>query len=240
LMDEPSTGLTTATPEGAEVSTVKVFTALVVELPAASVWVAVTVWEPLARAPDAGTDHDVPERVALSVWTVVAPCLTTTLTVLESPAALPAVPEKVGVALLVDDPLTGLRTATPTGATESIENVTTELVPVFVAASVCDAVTVYVPSESELPAVTVQAVPERVADSVWTVDTPCFTTTLTVAESPAAFPAVPVKLGVESLMVELSAGAVIVTVGPTDEIVNVLADEVVELPARSVWVAATV
>ena len=74
--------------------------------------------------------------------TVVAPCFTTTLTDAESPAALPAVPVNVGEALLDVLASAGAVTATAAGAVVSTVNVTAELVPTLVAASVCDAVTV--------------------------------------------------------------------------------------------------
>ena len=76
------------------------------------------------------------------VCTVVAPCLTTTDTVAESPDAVPAVPEIVGDRLMIELPLTGLTTATPEGATVSTVNVVAVAVVVFPAASDCEAVTV--------------------------------------------------------------------------------------------------
>jgi hypothetical protein len=92
------------------------------------------VYEPSASAA-ADTDHEAPERVAERVCTVVAPCFTTTLTVAESPLAVPAVPEIEGDELLVELPSTGLTTATPEGATVSIENVLTVELEEFPAAS---------------------------------------------------------------------------------------------------------
>ena len=141
LEKEAFAGLTTATPDGAVVSMVKVVTALVVELPAASVWVTVTVKVPSASA-ETGVDQAVPVRVALNVWMVAASCLITTLTVNESPPAAPAVPEMVGVLEFDDDPLIGLTTDTPVGATESMVKLVMALVPTFDAESVCEAVTV--------------------------------------------------------------------------------------------------
>lgn len=82
--------------------------------------------------------------------------------------------------------------------------------------------------------------PDRVAERVCTVEAPCFTTTLTVAESPTELPAVPLNVGVESEIELLLVGAVMVTVGATVEIVKVFAELVVEFVALSVWVAVTV
>ena len=76
------------------------------------------------------------------VCTVVAPCLTTTDTVAESPAAVPAVPEIVGDALFDDDPSAGDDTATPDGATVSTVNVFAVDVERFPTESLCEAVAV--------------------------------------------------------------------------------------------------
>ena len=76
------------------------------------------------------------------VCTVVAPCFTTTVTVAESPAALPAVPVIDGEALVAELPLVGVETAKPDGATVSTVNETTDDVVEFPAASDCVAVTV--------------------------------------------------------------------------------------------------
>ena len=72
---------------------------------------------------------------------VVAPCLMTTVTVVESPVALPAVPEIVGVVSLVEELLAGVVTATPVGAVVSTVKVLVAAVE-FPAMSVCVAVTV--------------------------------------------------------------------------------------------------
>lgn len=48
----------------------------------------------------------------------------------------------LGVLPLIDEPSTGLITATPLGAAESMVNVMVGLVPTLDEASVCDAVTV--------------------------------------------------------------------------------------------------
>lgn len=90
----------------------------------------------------ADADHDVPDTVGVRVCTVVAPCLISTLTVVESPAALPAVPEMVGELLLMELPLTGDVTATPVGAKVSTVKALALLVVEFAATSVCVAVTV--------------------------------------------------------------------------------------------------
>ena len=73
---------------------------------------------------------------------MVTPCLTSTDTVAESPEAAPAVPEIVVDALLVDDPSTGLTTATPEGPAVSTVNVLPAEFAVFPAVSDWDAVTV--------------------------------------------------------------------------------------------------
>lgn len=90
----------------------------------------------------AATDHEEPERVADSVWTVVAPCLITTLTAAESPVAVPAVPWIVGVAVLIDEPLVGTVTATPVGAAVSTVKLLAALVVECPAASAWLTVTV--------------------------------------------------------------------------------------------------
>src|SRR5918911_63192 len=68
-----------------------------------------------------------------------------TLTVWESPAAVPAVPLNNGRPLLTDAPSTGLDIVT-TGAVASTVKVRAALVPTLPAASLCDACAVYVPS----------------------------------------------------------------------------------------------
>ena len=59
-----------------------------------------------------------------------------TVTLVESPLPIPAVPWKVGVVLLVEPPLAGLVSVT-VGATVSIVNVRVLLDPVFPAESDC-------------------------------------------------------------------------------------------------------
>lgn len=66
----------------------------------------------------------------------------TTLTVIESPDAVPAVPDRVGELLLLELPPTGDTTATPVGATVSTVNVATDDTVMLPAASVWVAVTV--------------------------------------------------------------------------------------------------
>jgi len=82
---------------------------------------------PSVSGPDAGTDHAVPARVALRVWTVVAPCWTSTLTVAASPAASPAKPLKVGVARLLELESAGVVTAT--GLSAEVTVIGTVVVP---------------------------------------------------------------------------------------------------------------
>ena len=97
---------------------------------------------PSANDEEAGTDQAAPERVAVKLCTVVAPCLTTTLKVGLSPTAVPAVPVNVGVGLFDVLAFAGAVTATPAGDVESMVKVVAALVPTFESALVCDAVTV--------------------------------------------------------------------------------------------------
>ena len=153
---------------------------------------------------------------------------------------MPAVPEMVGDELLPELLLTGLTTATPVGATVSSENELVVEVVEFPAASACVAVTVYEPSASAAAGID-QVAPERVADNDWIVVAPCLMTTLTVAASPEATPAVPVMVGVALLMAAPLAGDVTATpVGAAVSTVNVLTALVVELAEPSDWVAVTV
>ena len=126
---------------GATRSTVNVFDDDVVEFPAASDWVTVTVYVPSASAA-AVVDHAAPERVTGIVCTVVTPCLTTTDTDAESPDRFPAVPDNTGVAEFPDELFAGDVTATPAGARVSTVNVLGDDVVVLPTASVCVTVTV--------------------------------------------------------------------------------------------------
>ena len=96
------------------------------------------------------------------------------------------------------------------------------------------------PSASGAETATDQVPPDRVADNVSTTDAPCFTRTDTVAESPAAEPAVPEIVGDALFDVDPSAGDVITTVGATVATVNVFAVDVDELPDESDCDAITV
>ena len=97
---------------------------------------------PSPSGAETATDQVAPDRVADNVSTTVTPCFTTTLTVPESPEAVPAEPEIVGDALFDDDPSAGDDTATPDGATVSTVNVFAVDVVVLPDASDCDASTV--------------------------------------------------------------------------------------------------
>src|SRR4051812_33843004 len=123
-------GPTTVT-TGAFASTVKLLVLLVPVLVgvAQSDWVAVTLYarspsevgEPDVAQSPAAMLHDVPERVTAKVFTTeLSDCLRiVTLTVVESPSALPAVPLNDGVDVVWIDPLVGVPTVT-VGAVVSV------------------------------------------------------------------------------------------------------------------------
>ena len=73
---------------------------------------------------------------------MVAPCLTMTVNVAESPVALPAVPVKVGARVFTALLLAGAVTVTPVGAVVSMVKVLAVLVVELPAVSVWVAVTV--------------------------------------------------------------------------------------------------
>ena len=97
---------------------------------------------PSPSGAETATDQVAPDRVADNVSTTVTPCFTTTLTVPESPEAVPAEPEIVGDALFDDDPSAGEVTATPEGPAVSTVNAFAVDVVVLPDASDCDASTV--------------------------------------------------------------------------------------------------
>jgi len=88
------------------------------------------------------TDHAAPERVAESICTAVAPCFTTTDTVFESPAAVPATPEIEMDPVFGVEPVAGEVTDTPDGAAVSIVKVRVGDVAVELDASTWEADTV--------------------------------------------------------------------------------------------------
>ena len=116
---------------GFVVSTVKLIELLVPLLPAASVWNATAEYEPSASAGDAATEN-APATHGADNASVVGP-VTASAT---APSPVEQLPEMVGV--MFDD---GVVTAfkVTTGAVVSTVKLTALLVPVFAAASVCDA-----------------------------------------------------------------------------------------------------
>ena len=83
--------------------------------------------------------------------------------------------------------------------------------------------------------------PDLVAERICTTVAPCFTTTVTDAESPAAVPAVPEMVRELSLVVDPSTGLMTATPeGPAVSTVKVFAADVVEFPAASDCDASTV
>src|SRR5207244_8622307 len=120
-----------------------------------------------------------------------------------SPLAVPAVPENVGVATLIEDPFDGAASET-TGNAVSTVNVLAELRPRLPSESDCWAWAVYVPSLSVGEAGTDQAPPLAVVLTVSTgepdAEEPLYTLTVTVGRSPPAVPADPEKVGVPVLI----------------------------------------
>ena len=108
FVEESSAGDVKVT-AGALVSTVNVFAELVAVLPVVLVCVACTVYVPWASF--ALVDQVAPERVTFSVWWSVPPFAVSswilTVTLLESPVALPAAPLSVGVMEFVEEPSAG-------------------------------------------------------------------------------------------------------------------------------------
>jgi hypothetical protein len=139
----PAVGEVTET-AGAAVSTVKVVPAVDVEFPTSSVWIACTVYWPSASTA-AVPDHDPPLRVRLSVCTGVPvgvdPANTFTVTVAESPVALPAAPASEGVLSFVRLPALGVVTVTA-GAAVSTTKVVPEVDAELPTSSACTACTV--------------------------------------------------------------------------------------------------
>jgi hypothetical protein len=126
--------------DGAVTSTVNVLAALEPVFPALSDWLACAVYVPSASAVVASTLYAPFSalRDAVSVCTGVPaaaePMYTDTVTDDESPGAMPAVPEKVGVVSFVALLLTGDASDT-TGGVPSTVNVFAELDPVLPALS---------------------------------------------------------------------------------------------------------
>src|SRR4051794_19792727 len=133
--------------DGAVESTVNECAVLAPVWPPLSSCVAWAEYAPSASAVPLVADHDVPERVAVSVCTAEPPCVTLKVTVAESPGASPAVPENAGVVSVVNEPSAGCERVTA-GPLASTVKVTVALQPVFPALSGCDARTVYTPSAS--------------------------------------------------------------------------------------------
>lgn len=155
---------------------------------------------------------------------VVKPGKTLTLTVLESPVEVPALPEKVGVACLVELHSVGAVIDTMVVATLNVFGVVTVVLP---AASDCCASAVYVPPGSEADAGIDQEPPEAAVVSVWmglvAVPIPENSLTVIAGRSPAAVLAVPEKVGVALVDEEQFTGAVILGAGATVSTVNVWA-----------------
>src|SRR5215207_6251125 len=209
FVNEPSPGLVKLT-VGAVVSgasTVNVRVALVPMLPAPSCCSARAVYWPLASAGVTSADHEPPDLATVSVRTgdpdVPVPAQTFTVTSLESPAAVPAAPDRTGVGSVVSAPSAGLVTVT-TGAVVSTVKLRAALVPLLPASSACSATTVYAPVAS-VGAVVDQEPPDRVGVSVWSgapevFPAPLQIFTVTVPESPVLLPAAPASDGVVSFV----------------------------------------
>jgi len=173
---------------------------------------------PVAESTDAVT-------VASGLPVVVVPDHRRSVTSPASPVAVPAVPEKVGVVSLVALPFGGELTATA-GGVVSIVNVRGALSSLFPAASDCSALAVYVPSASAAgwPAHTPVAGftgAENAECGLPDASVPTLITTVTAPASPVAVPAVPEKVGVESLVTLPAAGELSTTTGGVMSMVHV-------------------
>jgi len=223
----PSVGLEISGAAGAEVSTV---TLIVVEidemLPAASVALAVIECVPSLKAL-LGVKLQSPEPSAAIVPSELPPSKTSTV------LSASAVPLKVGVASLVIALSAGLVISGALGAVVSIVTlIAAEAVEVLLAASVALAVIECVPSLKALLGMKLQS-PEPSAAVVPSEVLPSKTSTVLLAS------AVPLKVGVASLVVAPSAGVVISgALGVTVSTLILTAVEAVEvLLAESVAVA---
>jgi hypothetical protein len=162
-----------------------------------------------------------PCRVALSVCNGVPvalePAYTFTVTRVESPFDVPAVPEKVGVAFVLEEPLAGWLSVTTGVELSAMVKVLVLLRPVFPAVSCCSARAVYCPFASGTLAGAVQSVPVRVTVRVWTgvpvALGPAYSLAVTVGESLKRFPALPLTLNSGLATVAPAVGWVTVTAG---------------------------
>src|SRR3954471_21366309 len=172
----------------------------VVELPATSACVADAGYTPSASVGDERVvDHDAPERVPLKLSTgepqpPLVPEHTATLTVFPSPAALPAAPAYVVETLSMFAAAAGDVIVTA-GATLSTVRVIVA-VPWLLAQSPWSAVTVYVPSGSDVGPPVAQAALSMVHGPAGNVNTrmlvaPCLISTVNVVLSPCNVPDVP-------------------------------------------------
>src|SRR5580765_6432090 len=231
LVTDPSTGAVITGAAGAAVSTVMVTGAEGKELfPAGSVWVAVRVVSPSGSGVVGVTDHVPPAS------TVVVPIGLPSWSVTVTVAPGSPVPVMVGVLSFVDDPSAGAVITGAAGGVVSTVKVTgAEGAETLPARSAWVAVSVVAPSGSGVVGVSDHAPPAS------TVAVPIGAPpALTVTVAPGS--PVPVIVGVLSVVVEPSAGAVITgAAGVAVSIVKVTGADVGEmLPARSAWIAVMV
>src|ERR671917_288304 len=193
---DPSAGLSTTGASGTVVSTVNVTVSDAGDvLPAGSVCVAVTVWSPSASGV-VTSRLQVPSGATVVVPTTVPSMVTSTV----APGS--PVPVIVGVESAVTSPSAGDGTTGGSGAVVSTVKVTgSDAGETLPAASVCVAVTVCEPSP-RASGTTSDQVPSGATVVVPTV-TPSTVTSTVAPGSP-----VPVIVGVESLIVDPSAGRV--------------------------------
>jgi hypothetical protein len=230
LMVDPSAGPVITGAVGAVVSTVNLSGAEAgLTLPAASVWVAVTVCEPSLNGVAGRHDHE-PSAATVAVHTVVPPSTTVTVW-----PGIP-VPAIVGVLSLVLDPLVGaVITGAPGTAVMIVKVSGAETGEVLPARSVCVAVIVWEPSLNGVLGVQDHE-PSAATVAVHTVVPP--STTVTVAPGSP----VPLMVGVLSFVAEPPAGPVITGAAGADvSTVNVSdADAGEVFPAASCCVAVIV
>src|SRR4051794_22165192 len=153
------------------------------------------------------------------------PCQTRIETLAASPVAIPAVPPKEGVASPVDESAAG-EPSVGTGAAVSTVNERGALRPVLPAAARCSTTPGYGPSVSADVPVTEKAPSTSAAagsdcSGALSVSEPDQISTVTVGESPAPVPAVPVKVGVPLPRNVPSAGVVSAGVGGATSLLSI-------------------
>src|SRR3954470_20366560 len=169
---------------------------------------------------------------------------TTFETLAASPAAIPAVPSKEGVASPVDESAAG-EPSVGTGAAGSTEDDRGALRPVLPAASRCAATAVYGPSASaEVPvtekAPSTSATAGRDCSGALSVSDPDQISTVTLGASPDAVPAVPVKVGVPVPRNVPSAGVLSPGVGGATSLLSITSWGAVAAPPSRLAMASAV